>query len=146
MSSTVYNNAKRMLGDGYIHWDGYGSVQTFKILLVNASYVPDIDTHVYVSSVTNELTGGNYVRKTLTTLSAVTDLAGDKCDYKADNVTWTAINAGTAAAAVLFLMGTNDADSQLIAYIDFTDTVTNGGDFTLKWDGQVSNGRLFSIG
>jgi len=143
MVSTIYNNAKNLIGEGSITWDSLA--QTYQILLVNASYVPNIDTDLYVSSVTNELTGGNYVRKTLTGRTATTDTGNDRCDFKADNVTWSAISAGTAAAAVLFKFVSSDSDSPLIAYISFTSTVTNGGDLTLKWDGQLTNGRLFSI-
>ena len=143
MVSTVYNNAKNLLGEGSITWDSVG--QTYQVLLVNSSYVPNIDTDIYVSSVTNELVGGNYVRKTLANRATVTDTGNDRCDYKADNVTWSAISAGTPVAAVLFKFVSSDADSPLIAYIAFTSTVTNGGDLTLKWDGAVANGRLFSI-
>lgn len=141
MASVVYNNAKKLLGDGSTNWTS----NTYRIALVTSSYTPDIVNHVYVSSLTNELTGTNYVRKDLTNKSVFVDNTNNRADYKADNLTWTGINAGTASAAVLYKFGTTDADSVLIAYIDFTDTVTNGGDFTLKWDGQTSNGRIFSI-
>ena len=141
MASLIYNNAKMLIGNGTLNWTS----GTYRIALVTSTYTPDIDNHVYVSSITNELTGGNYVRKDTTNRTITVDSANDRADYKADNITWTAINAGTVGAAILYKFNTNDADSQLIAYIDLTDTVTNGGDFTIKWEGQASNGRIFSI-
>jgi hypothetical protein len=141
MASSIYNNAKFA-----VNANGWTS-GTWRVLLVNATYSPNIDTHVFVSAVTNELAGGTYVRKDLAGQAVAVDNANDRADYKADNVTWTALAAGgaTAAAAVVYKFVTNDADSILIAYVDFPDVVTNGFDLTVKWDGAASNGRVFSI-
>ena len=40
---------------------------TIKAGLSTSSYVPDQDAHVYLSDITNEVTGGSYVRETLGT-------------------------------------------------------------------------------
>jgi len=141
MASVIYNNAKKLIGDGTINW----TTGTYRIALVGTTYTPDVDAHIYLSSVTNEITGTGYLRKDTTNRAIVIDTANDRADYKADNITWTAISAGTIGGAVLYKLGTVDGDSPLLAYIDLTDTVTNGGDFTIKWDGQSSNGRIFSI-
>jgi hypothetical protein len=143
MANLVYNNAKKIIGDGTIDWDAAG--QTFRLLLTTAAYTPDIDAHVFVSSVTNEHSGGAYVRKDVLNRSVVLDLTNDRADYKADNVTWTAINSGLAAWAILFKLVTNDADSLLIAAIDIPDTTFNGTDFTIRWDSQASNGAVFRV-
>jgi hypothetical protein len=143
MANLIYNNAKKIIGDGSIDWDAGG--QTFRVLLTTAAYTPDIDAHVFVSSITNELSGGAYVRKDIVNRAVTVDNANDRADYKGDNVTWTALNAGTAAWCVLFKLVTNDADSLLIAALDIPDTLTNGTDFTLRWDSQASNGALFRI-
>ncbi len=143
MASVVYNSAKKNVGDGYLAWDSLTS--TFRGLLVNASYTPDIDTHIYVSSITNELSGGGYVRKDIVGRTVSVDTGNDRADFNADNITWTAISGGTAAGLIIYKFVTADADSQLIAYIDFTDTVLNGGDFTLKFNNAASNGTVFRI-
>lgn len=141
MASTIYNNAKKALNAN--DW----TAGTWRVLLVDASYTPNIDTHVFVSAVTGELTGGTYVRKTLATQSVSVDNATDRANYLADNVTWSALAAGgaTAAGAVVYKFVTNDADSILFAYVDFADTATNGNDFTVKWDGQASNGAVMRV-
>ena len=141
MANVIYNNAKSALNAN--PWTS----GTWQILLTTSSYTPDIDAHVYVAAVTNELIGTGYVRKTLAGQAVSVDTGNDRADFKANNVTWTAINAGTAAKAVVFKFVSSDADSILVACLDITPaTVTNGGDFTLEWDGQAASGRLFSIG
>ena len=141
MANIIYNNAKSAL-NAYPWTSG-----TWKILLTTSSYTPDIDAHVYVSDVTNELVGTGYVRKTLAGQAVSIDTGNDRADFKANNVTWTAIQAGTAAKAIVYRFVTVDGDSPIIACLDITPaTITNGGDFTLEWDGQLVNGRLFSIG
>jgi hypothetical protein len=144
MASVIFNNAKKLLGDGTINWPA----NTIRVALVTTAYTPDIDAHLYVSSITNELSGTGYSRKDLANKSVVVDNANDRADYKADNVTWTAISASgaTAGAAVVYKFGTVDGDSPLIAYVDITDTIMNGGDFTIKWDNQASNGAVIRVG
>lgn len=143
MASVVYNSAKQAIGDGYIAFDSLS--QTYRILLVNATYTPDVDTHIYVSSVVSaELSGTGYVRKDVVGRASTLDLANNWCNFVGDSITWTSINAGTACYAILYKFITNDADSMLIACIDFPDTVTNGGDFTIKPDGQT-NGTYFRV-
>ena len=58
----------------------------------------------------------------------------DKAYIDAADPTWTAINAGTIAWAVVFKEITNDASSPLIACVDVADIATNGGDVTIQWD------------
>lgn len=139
MSNVMYNAAK-----GSLNANDWTS-GTWKVLLTTSSYAINIDTHVFVSAVTNELSGGSYVRKTLTT-SRTVDNTNDRCDYLADNVTWTAVTAaaGAPAYAIVFKFVTNDADSLLICQLDAVATF-NGGDFTIKFDGQASNGTVFRL-
>jgi len=88
-------------------------------------------THEFVSDVVaNEASGTGYSRKTLANKTQTLD--GDQVEYDADNPTYTALDAGTIASAVIFKEVTNDADSPIIANIDFPDLVTNGSDVELK--------------
>ena len=138
MASGWYNSGKRDLFDGTIDL----VADTIKLILVSASYTPDAD-HAFVSSVSaTELTGTGYTagfagagRKTITTKAFSTDTVNDRAEFTFDAVVWTAINAGTAAYAILVKEITSDAASRLIAYLDISpDVVTNGGDFTLTPD------------
>jgi hypothetical protein len=56
--SGLYNNAKEQFARGAVNW----ASDDIRCLLTTSSYTPDIDSHDFVSSVTNELSGGNYVR------------------------------------------------------------------------------------
>ena len=116
---------------------------TIKVMLVNSSASFNAD-HNFVSDISaNELSGTGYVggfngsgRKTLAGKTITEDDANDRAEFDANDVSWLAISAGTAAAAVLIKEVTSDADSLLIAYLDFSDLVTNGGDMTLQWDAE----------
>jgi hypothetical protein len=136
MANVVYNTAKKRLLDGGFNW---GSLD-LRVLLVTSGYVVDADD-VFVDDLTpgsNELAGTGYVRKALASESTAQDDVNDRAEGDADDVTWTGINAGTTAAAVIFTQVTTDADSWLVAYIDtggFPIT-TNGGDLTIQWNAE----------
>lgn len=126
------------------------AASTLKVMLVSSAYTPDAD-HDYVSSITGgtskELSGTGYVagfggsgRKTLASKTANQDNANNLGFLDAADVTWTAINAGTVAHAVIIKEVTNDADSPIIAVITISPAiVTNGGDYTITWaaDGLI---------
>jgi hypothetical protein len=98
----------------------------------------------YVANISSaELSGTGYTsgfagsgRKTLASAAATEDDTSNLAKLTAANVTWTAINAGTASAVVIYKNGTSDSDSQLIAYIDSGGfpVVTSGGDVTVSWN------------
>lgn len=116
---------------------------TVKAMLVNSSYTPNKD-HDYVSDgpAANELSGTGYAsgfsgsgRKTLASFAATVDDTNDRVYVDATDLTWASIDAGTAAALILYINGSSDADSVLLAYIDsggFPKT-TNGGDLIVEW-------------
>jgi hypothetical protein len=142
VANQTYNNAKKLIGDGTFDWDAGG--QTYKCLLTTSSYTPNIDTHVFVSDVTNELTGGGYVRKTLATRTVTVDNTNDRADYKADNPVWTGLT-GSPALLVVYKEVTTDADSPLICVLDIPDQVLTSADFTVKFDAQATNGSVFRV-
>jgi hypothetical protein len=141
MASGWDNSGKRDIFDGTIDLVN----DTIKVLLVNASYTPNAD-HDFADDVTaNELSGTGYTggfngsgRKTLASKAFSTDTTNDRAEFTFAAVTWTAINAGTAAYAILVKEITNDAATRLIAYLDLNpDVVTNGGDFTMTPDATL---------
>ena len=135
MASFLYNRGKLIMVDGTVTW----GTTVVNCLLVTSSYTPNAD-HNFVSEVTaNELSGGNYVRKTLANEAGPTeDDTNDRITYNADDITWTALQAaaGTPAYAIIYddTAGT-DATKELIAWITLTSPPTpNGGDYQVQWD------------
>ena len=136
---TFYNQAKADLLSGVYNL----ASGTYKCLLVQTTYVFDPD-HQYVSDITggpdyelNSSGGGTgytagYAgsgRKTLSTLTVTKDNVNDLAKWSFDPITWSTINAGTARALVVYKPNTNDADSKILVYVQFTnDAITNGGD------------------
>lgn len=137
MASFLYNKAKAEILRGNIPWVS----STLKMMLVTASYSPNPD-HDFVSSASgNELSGTGYIagfggsgRHTLTGKTVTEDDSNDRAVADADDVTWLAINAGTAAAGIIIKEVTSDADSILVAYMDIADVATNGGDLSLQFN------------
>lgn len=117
---------------------------TIKVMLVSSAYTPDKD-HNFVSSITGgtskELSGTGYTagfggsgRKTLAGKAVTQDDTNDVAYFDANDVTWTAINAGTAAYAVVLKEVTDDTASPILCVVDVSpDVATNGGDYTITW-------------
>lgn len=118
-----------------------------RIMLVDSTTTADTEedtTTIAGFSTLGELSGTGYVRKALASKTVTKDNANNQSYFDAADVTWTGINAGTAAAVLVYKHVTDDSDSVPIAYIDGGDfpIVTNGGDITLRWasDGIVKIG------
>lgn len=137
MASITTNGGRKRIFDGSVDL----LADTIKVLLLSASYTPNKD-HEFVSDVsTYELSGTGYVggyegsgRKTLANKTVTKDDSADVAKFDADDVVWTAINAGTAAYAAIVKEVTDDAHSPVVAIVDLSpDVVTNGGDLTVQW-------------
>ncbi len=136
MANAKYNSFKVDLADGTINL----ATSAIKCMLVTSAYVPDIDTHVNVSNVTNEVTGTGYTAggQLLTTKAVTVDTANDTAIFDADDVTW-ATSTITARGAVLY----KETTGELIAYFDFvTDQVSSNGNFIVQWNA----GGILTIG
>lgn len=92
-----------------------------------------------------ELSGTGYAagfggagRKTVGSKTLAYDAANDRVEFDGADVSWTAINAGTAAQLTLLREVTNDAGSPPIANVDSGGfpVVTNGGDLTVQWNAE----------
>jgi len=140
----VYNLFKKLQADGSIDL----LTDTIKVMLVGSTYTANMD-HDYVnpSAYQMELGGTGYTggyggsgRKTLASKVVTEDDTNDRAEFSAAPVTWTAINAGTAAVCVIIRERalTGDTMSELIAYIDSGGfpVVTNGGDLTITWNAE----------
>ena len=120
-----------------------------RVMLVTSSYTPNKD-HEFVSDVVAaELSGTGYTggfggsgRKALTTPLIGNDTTGDFAYFDADDVTWTAISAGTPAYAIVHKKGAADASSPLICCVDVVDLTTGGENYKITWAAPAS-GAIF---
>jgi hypothetical protein len=123
--STLSNPFKFPLLSGNIDFDA----DTFKIILMDASFAFDRDSHATLADVTaHQLsTAHGYTQndETLTNVSVNEDDAGDRGVVTWDNVLWTASGGdiGPAGAAVIYDDAT--ADDTVAGCIDF------GADYTI---------------
>ena len=138
MASLVYTRAKKNIADGTIDLDTHD----IRVALLKVAASTSCDTEADAATISafttlGELVATNYVRKALADEAVNEDTANDRAEFDATDVTWTALGGAandTIGAALIFKFVTNDADSIPIAYIDLTDTPTNGGDVTIQWN------------
>lgn len=147
MASNWYNKGMRKIADRSIDWVGATNIKVM-LLTTNTAYTFDKD-HEFVSSVVaSEAAGTGYTggfggagRKAIGTRTITDDLTNDRTLFNAANpTTWTALTltSGSIAWVIVFQEITNDASSPVIAALDPTDLVTNGGDVSLAFtSGQV---------
>lgn len=111
-----------------------------RVTLHTSSYTPDIDLDLDFADATNELSGTGYTAngEQLGTQAVTQDDTDDEGVFDAENVTWTSIDAGTAALALLMSWTGTAGTSLLIGSIDSGGfpIVTNGGDLTIQWNSE----------
>lgn len=131
MASFLFNRGKFLLGTGGVVW----GTTDVRVLLVTSGYTFDAD-HATVSQITNELSGGGYVRKTTAGGVATQNNTNDRVEYDMNDIVWTALGAaaGNPVAAIVYKYNASDASAELIAKIDLTSPpIPNGGDVTVQW-------------
>jgi len=134
-----------------------GNAQTTTIDWLNDTIKCGLSTNVHVPNkddtflddagtddfVDGELSGTGYVggfggsgRKVIGTKTLAYDAANDRVVFDGGDVTWTAINAGTAAQATILKEGTANTNSPCLCNVDAGGfpVTTNGGDLTIQWD------------
>jgi hypothetical protein len=129
MASLIYNSAIDDMARNNIDFDS----NTFKAMLVTASYTPNKDSHDKRDDVTNEVTGSGYTAGGATSTVTVTkDTANDKVTIQFGAVSW-ASSTITARGCVYYKSrgGASSAD-ELVAYNDFgSDVSSSGGTFAV---------------
>lgn len=141
MASGWYNKGKfEVLSEGT-----QLDTDTIKVMLVDDTYVFDA-AHNFVSDVVaDEVSGSGYTggfagagRKTLGSKAFSEDDANSRAEFDSSaDMTWTSISVGTVGGAILIREVTNDADSVVLAFMDFDpDVVTNGGNMTIQWNAE----------
>jgi hypothetical protein len=133
MASGTYNSLGSLAAAGGIGW----ATATIRVLLVSSAYSYDAD-HATVADVSaSEIGVSGYARATLTSPTVTVDAANNRVVLDAADVTFSALAAGaTIGGAVVFrrVAGADAGTDPLIAFVDLTDTPTNGGDIVVQWN------------
>lgn len=127
MANAKYNSFKRDIANGTIDLD----TNIIMCALVDATYVPNVDTHTLYSHITGEVVGTGYTAggQALAAKTVTVDNANDVSIFDADDVTWAASTI-TARGAVLY-----KDTGELISYFDFgVDKSSSNGDFIVQWN------------
>ena len=139
MANFIYTFAKAALLNGDIDF----AADDIRVLLVMTDTTVDTEKDVDdIDEFTtlDEMDGANYVRKALANEAVTEDEANDRGEFDADDVTWSALGAGTrnVQAAVVFKHVTDDTDSVPIAYIDTGGFpfAASGADVTIQWNAE----------
>jgi hypothetical protein len=147
MASFLHNEAKSEILKGNLPLE----TANLKVMILNASYVPDPDTSLVSAINANELNGTGYQsgfagtgRQVLTGKAVTKDNAIDKAIFTATPTKFSTINAGVASYFVVYKVGTSDADSLIVFSGDNANTDTNGTDITADWP-TAPNGGMFKI-
>jgi len=116
-----------------IDWD----TDSIKVMLTTSTYTPDQDSHIYKSSVTNEVTGTGYTAggATLANKTIGYTAGTNVIKLDADDTVWSASTITARYAIIYDDTPATDATKPLIAYVDFgADAVSSAGTFTITWD------------
>lgn len=145
MASFVYGRGalRLIIGNGQTPTIDY-IADTMQVGLSTSSHVPNKDDTFLDDAgaddfIDFELSGTGYARQTIASGKTIAyDTANDRVEIDGADVTWTGINAGTAAQATLHRDNTTDATAPLLANIDTGGfpIVTNGGDVTIQWNAE----------
>lgn len=134
MASKAYGQFIAKALNKEIDWD----TDDIKVLLCSSAYVPNQDTHTYLSDVTaNEVTGTGYTAggTSLTGKTLSYDAVSNVVMLDAADVTWAASTITARYAVIYDNTGASPAAKALIGYVDFvSDQSSTNGNFTLTWD------------
>ena len=155
MASKWYNKGLQRILNGEVDFTD----DTIKLVLVKSGYedVTDFEDQVTVDDGTSddvasyECDATNYTggfagsgRKTVSCTVTV-DNSMQGAHVSLADTTWSALGGAsnnTLGGVVVIKEVTNDAGSYVLAFLDFTDTATNGSDITLDFNAAGSDGNL----
>lgn len=129
--AAIANTIKERAASGLFDW----MAGTIGALILNETQATNRDFD-FVSSLSGEIAGAGYSRKTLTNRSRSRNDTLDIVICTADALQWIGINAGLADRMVLFVEAASDAERRIISYHNIRDVggnpvTTNGGDLTM---------------
>lgn len=113
----IYRSAASAFTNKEWEWDA----DAFSALLVTTSYTFNQDTHVFVTDLTGELSGGSYARVALSTKTFAT--AAGVVKLLCDDIVFAAMTATNVNAMVVFRNTGSDATSKLFCCLTFDASV-----------------------
>jgi hypothetical protein len=100
------------------------TADTIQAGLFADTYTPNVDTDQYLSDIiSNEISGGGYARKTLTTKSVGYSSDNNMAQCLSDALSWTSLTASFRYVVFFQWTGTNGT-SVLLSYIDYGTAVS----------------------
>lgn len=122
MPSLIYNSCLEDLANGDINF----GADTFYVMLVEAGYVPNKDSHTRRSSVTNEASGTGYTADGAASAATVLkDTGTDRVTISFAQVVWTGATITAAGAVIYKRRGGAASADELVAYVDFGGDVSS---------------------
>jgi len=123
MASVVYNEFKRANAAGEIDLNA-DDIRAI-LVMTNTTADTENDAKVYVGDLTtlDESDATGYARQALATEAVNKDDANDRAEFDADDVSFSGMSGDATRdyqGVVLYKHVTNDADSPLIAFIEFS--------------------------
>lgn len=127
--SFVFLKAKAQFPRGTFNW------LTDVVRAFPVDTAPDPDLDEFVDDVSADEIGSS--RTTLTSTAINEDAAGDEVELDAADIVHSSVTTGsTAVGDVLYQQtggdDTTPANDRLMAFLDYADTPTNGGDLTVQ--------------
>jgi hypothetical protein len=121
---------------------------TVKVMLVTASYTPNVSTDTFKTTPTAyEVSGTNYTARGATIASVTASQTGGTLTVAGNSIDWAQSASGftNARYAVIYKDTGTDATSPLIGYIDLVTAQGNvNGDLILNWNSTATNGTIFT--
>lgn len=140
MASRVYNAALKAIVDGTI--DLNSSDIRAALLMTNTTADTDNDADVFVGDLTtlDECDATGYARQALASEAVNIDDTNDRAEFDATDVSFTGLSGNATRAiqgVLLYKHVTNDADSPLLAFIDFTsDIPATATQIDIPWNAE----------
>lgn len=132
MVAKFYNPGLRYISDGTVDLD----TDPLIWILCTSSYTFN-DEHEFVDDLTNELSGGNYSRPSVTGVNIAKDDVNDGADIEADDPTFPSLGAaaGTPDHLILAVNVGTDATNILICALDLLEDAPDGNDYVCNLSG-----------
>ena len=118
---------------------------TLKGMLVSSSYTPNLTTDTFKSSITNEVTGGNYVARGQTIGSVSISNTAGTITITGNSLTWLQSATGFTNARYLVIYKDTgvDSTSPLITLVDLATNQGNvNGDLIINFNSTPTNGII----
>lgn len=133
-TTVFYNSYKKALLDKSIDHTN----DTIKVALCTSSYTPNIDSHSFFSSITNEVSGGGYTSggSTLSSKATSQDNTDNEGVFDAADISISSSTI-TARYAIIYKDTGVAGTSPLICYIDFGENKSSSaGTFGITWNSE----------